>query len=107
MIDYLIEIVFRDIPDDKIGALLKDLSSNEQKIVNYNITCDCPEIDQNIETSIEKIFLDNSNFGVFISLKELMRGNIYLPNCGIAVYKDENTIVQTESLSSGCKKLKA
>jgi len=92
MIDHLIEIIFRNIPNDKIGALLKDLSSNGQKIVNHNFTCDCPEINWSIETSIEKIFLENSNFGLFINLKELTRGNICLPNCGIAVYKDENTI---------------
>lgn len=92
MIDHLIEIIFRDVPNNKIGALLKDLSSNGQKIVNYNFTCDCPKVDWNIETSIERAFLEKANFGVFINLKELIRGNVCLPNCGIAIYKKENTI---------------
>jgi|GEM_PF-1512991 len=92
MIDHLIEIIFRNIPANKIGSLLKDLSCNGQKIINQNFTCDCPEMDWSTETSIERIFLENSNFGVFINLKDLTRRNVYLPNCGIAIYKNENTI---------------
>lgn len=92
MTDYLIEIIFKNISVDKIGDLLKYLSSNGQKIVNYHLTCDCPKIDWSIEASIKKTFLENNNFGLFINLKELTVKNIFFPNCGIAIYKDENTI---------------
>ena len=45
MTDHLIEIIFRNISTSKIGILLKDLISNGQKIINYNLTCDWPEVD--------------------------------------------------------------
>ena len=92
MIDHLIEIIFKDVRANQIGALLKDLSSNGQKIVNHNFTCDCPAVAWDSKKSIEKIFCENRNFGLFINLKELTIDGICLPNCGIAVYKDENTI---------------
>ncbi len=92
MNDHLIEIIFRNLSADKVGALLKDLSSNGKEIVNYNLTCDCPDIDWGVETSIERIFLEKESFGLFINLKELIKYNICLPNCGIAVYKDKKTI---------------
>lgn len=92
MIDHLIEIIFVDINTDKIANLLLDLSSNGKKVLNYNFTCDCSDIDWNNGNSIEKIFRENTNFGLFINLKELVRNNLDLANCEIAVYKNESTI---------------
>lgn len=92
MNDFLIEIVFKDIRSDLIRFLLKDLSFSGEKIVGYNVTCDCPEVNWDSDTSIESMFLNNENFGIFLNLKELVRCNICLPNCGIAVYKNENAI---------------
>ena len=92
MTDHLIEIIFKDISVDKIGSLLRTLSFNGRKIVNFNITCDCHEIDWSIEASIEKPFLENNNFGLFVKLKELTFKKTYLSNCGIAIYKDETSI---------------
>jgi len=92
MTDHLIEIIFKNIPHIKIGALLKDLISKGQELVNFNLTCDCPEIDWSNERSINKLFFENENFGLFINLKALILKNVHLPNCGIAVFKSEDTI---------------
>jgi hypothetical protein len=92
MIDYLIEIIFKNIAADKIGSLLKDLNSKGKRIVNYNLTCNCHEVNLDIERSIEKIFCENRNFGLFLNLKELEKEGVCLQNCGIAVYKHENVI---------------
>ena len=92
MIDHLIEIVFKNISTEKIGSLLKDLSSHGQKVVSYKCTCDLVDINWGLEKSIEKAFIENKKFGLFINLNELSKDGICLPNCGIAVYKDEHTI---------------
>ncbi|HAZ15816.1 MAG TPA: hypothetical protein DCY54_04205 [Parachlamydiales bacterium] len=92
MIDHLIEIVFKNISRKKIGALLKDLSSNGQKIASYHFTCEPVAINWSLEKSIEKAFSGTKKFGLFINLNELVRDGINFPNCGIAVYKYENTI---------------
>jgi hypothetical protein len=92
MIDYLIEVIFKDVPIKRIAPLLKELIYNGKKTFNYNLTCDWAEIDWNNEASIEEVFVKNNNFGLFVNLKELNMKNICLPNCGIAVYKYEDTI---------------
>ena len=61
MTNHLIEIIFRNIRADRIGPLLRELISKGEKIVNYNITCNSPEIDLNSEASIEKIFINKKN----------------------------------------------
>ena len=91
MTDHLIEIVFKEIPTEKIGSLLIDLISKGNGIVSYNITFDCSEIDWSIE-AIKKIFFENKNFGLFVNLKTLKAGKINLPNCGLAIYKYESTV---------------
>ena len=91
MTDHLIEIIFKEIPKEKIGSLLMDLISQGQGIVSYNITFDCSEIDWNIET-IRKVFAENECFGLFINLKKLKTGEVDLPNCGLAVYKYEKNV---------------
>jgi hypothetical protein len=92
MTDHLIEIIFKNISLGKVGALLRDLISKGQELINYDFTCDYSEIDWSNKESIDKIFFDNQNFGLFINLKALIIKNIHLPNCGIAVFKSENTI---------------
>ena len=91
MTDHLIEIIFKEIPTEKIGSLLLDLISKGQGIVSYNITFDRSEIDWSIE-ELNKIFVENKCFGLFINLKILNSGRINLPNCGLAIYKYENTV---------------
>lgn len=91
MIDHLIEIVFKEISAEKIGALLIDLISKGNGVISYNITFDYPEIDWSVK-EINKIFLDNMFFGLFINLNELKTRNVNLPNCGLAIYKYENTV---------------
>ncbi len=92
MRDYLIEMIFKNISFEKIGALLKDLSSSGQKIMSRSFTCDSPEVNWENEKSIQEVFIKNKNFGLFINLEELDKEGICLPNCAIAVYKNENKI---------------
>ncbi len=92
MIDYLIEIVFKSIPTDKIGDLLKDLSSSGLKITSYHLTCEPIDLNWRLEKSITQIFTKRKNFGLFINLSELVRDGVHFPNCGVDVYKYENTI---------------
>jgi hypothetical protein len=91
MMDHLIEIVFKEISVEKIAPLLIDLISRGNEIVSYNITFECPEIDWNAE-ELNKIFVENKCFGLFLNLKELKAGSVNLPNCGLAIYKYENTV---------------
>lgn len=91
MTDHLIEIVFKEISVEKIGPLLVDLISKGNGIVSYNVTFEYPQIDWNAK-EINKIFVDNKCFGLFVNLKELKAGNVNLPNCGLAIYKYENTV---------------
>ncbi len=91
MTDHLIEIVFKGISTQKIGSLLIDLISRGNGIISYNITFEHPEIDWNIK-EINKIFIDNKCFGLFVNLNKLKAGNVSLPNCGLAIYKYENTV---------------
>jgi hypothetical protein len=92
MIDHLIEIVFKDVDFKEVGHLLIDLSSNGEEIVDYNFTCSSIDIDWNAAKLIEKIFIYKKNFGLFINLHELIKDGFCLPNCGIAVYRNENSI---------------
>lgn len=92
MHDQLIEIIFKNISIRNIGSILKDLTSDGQEVVSCNITSDDLEIDWNDESSIKNAFLSNSSFAAFINLKELDKKFICLPNCGIAVYKNGNSI---------------
>ncbi|MBF8263372.1 MAG: hypothetical protein HW387_1037 [Parachlamydiales bacterium] len=92
MTDHFIEIVFKDVSVEKIESLIKDLSLNGQRVVSYNITCNSVKISWDTDKSIERIFTDNNNFGLFLNLDELKKDGICLPNCGIAVYKNENEI---------------
>lgn len=87
MIDYLVEIIFKNIPLEKIGPLLQDLSSRGEEVIDYNLTCDSREIDWKLENSLIDIFAKQAFFGLFINLKSLKRSGIRLPNCGLAVYK--------------------
>jgi len=91
MTDHLIEIVFKEISAEKIGSLLIDLISKGNGILSYNITFEHPKIDWNVR-EINKIFIDNKCFGLFVNLKELKAGNVSLPNCGLAIYKYERTV---------------
>lgn len=91
MTDHLIEIVFKEISTEKIGPLLIDLISKGSGVVSYNVTFEHSEIDWNPK-EINKIFVDNKCFGLFVNLKELRAGNVNLPNCGLAIYKYENTV---------------
>lgn len=90
MTDYLVEIVFKEISAEKIGSLLIDLISNGNGLINYDITFECPEINWNTK-ELNRIFVDNKCFGLFVNLNKLKARNVNLPNCGIAVYKYENT----------------
>jgi len=92
MIDHLIEIVFKNVSVEKIGSLLKDLSESGIKIVSYNFTCNPIDVNWAIEKSIEKVFIENKNFGLFLNLKELNVDDVVFLNCGVAVYKAENEI---------------
>ena len=92
MIDHLIEIIFKDVPENKIGELLKDLTSQGKEVLNYNLTCDVSEVDWNSEQSIEALFNQNKNFGLFLNLKALKKSHVWLPKCGISVYKYEDKI---------------
>lgn len=92
MIDHLIEIVFKNIPADEIGFLLKDLTSDGQEINRYYFTCECSAIDWNNEKLLKEIFINNENFGLFINLKELKKDSVCLKNCGLVIYKYENKI---------------
>ena len=67
MIDHLIEIVFQNVPSEKIGSLIKNLTSNGQRIINYNLTCANIYINWETEESIKKIFNKNKNFGLFVN----------------------------------------
>lgn len=91
MTDHLIEIVFKEISTEKIGSLLIDLISRGNGIVSYSITLGHPEIDWNVK-EMNKIFIDNKCFGLFVNLNELKAGNVNLPNCGLAIYKYEKTV---------------
>lgn len=92
MNDYLIEIIFKNVPIERIAPLLKDLISDPENIVDYNLPCGPENIDLNSEKSLKAIFFENKSFGLFINLKELNKYEICLPHCGIAVYKNENII---------------
>ena len=92
MHDQLIEIVFKNISTENIGYILKDLTSDGQEVVSCNITSDELEIDWNDESSIRRMFQNNTGFGVFINIKELNGKFICLPKCGIAVYKNGDSI---------------
>lgn len=91
MTDHLIEIIFKGISLEKIGLLLIDLISKGSGIVSYNITFEHPNIDWNVE-EVNKIFINNKFFGLFVNLNELKSESIKLPNCGLALYKYENTV---------------
>ena len=92
MIDYLIELVFKDINIDEIGALLKDLSSDGIEIKDFNSTCEFLNINWSSEESIKKKFIENKNFGLFINLYKLECKHVFLPKCSIVVYKYETRI---------------
>lgn len=92
MMDHLIEIVFKDVPIEETGLLLKDLSSNGQEINNYHFTCECPVINFSNENLTKEVFLKNQDFGLFINLKKLKRNQFSLKNCGIAVYKYKDKV---------------
>jgi len=92
MSDHLIEIAFIHMPIRLIGQLLKDLSHNGERILSYNLTNISKELSWNSTKSLEKFFSENKNFALFINLKELQNGGLTIPNCGIAIYKDESTI---------------
>ncbi len=91
MTDHLIEIVFKEISTEKIVPLLLNLISQGNGIVSYSITFDHSRINFN-EKELNEIFIDHQCFGLFVNLKELKAGNVYLPNCGLAIYKYENTV---------------
>ncbi len=87
MIDYLVEIIFKNVSLEKIGLLLQDLSSRGDDVIDYNLTCDSREIDWKLENSLTDVFAKQAFFGLFVNLKSLKRDGIRLPNCGLAVYK--------------------
>lgn len=91
MTDHLIEIVFKNIPTKKIGRLFTHLIGKGNIITNYSITIEHSEIKWNVET-IQSIFDKNKDFGLFINLNALQTGKIELPNCGLSIYKYEDTI---------------
>lgn len=91
MTDHLIEIIFKEIPAEKIGSLLINLISNGNGIISYSITFEYSMTDWSPE-KIGKMFVENNCFGLFINLKRLNAGEVDLPNCGLAVYKYENTV---------------
>lgn len=68
---------------------LFDITLHGESIFNYYSTLNQLDIDWQDEKSIERVFNDNENFGLFINLKKLERNGISLPNCGIAIYKKE------------------
>jgi hypothetical protein len=92
MVDYLIEIVFKNITAKTTECLLKHLSLNGQKVVSFSFTSNDTGINWDIDGLIEKTFEDLNKFGLFINLSELKVDGIYLLNCGIAVYKYGDTI---------------
>lgn len=92
MIDYLIEIVFKNVDFEEIGSLLMDLIYDNQNILRYNFTCNCCDVNWNNGDFIKEVFIKNDNFGLFINIKKLNRSEMDLQNCGIVVYKQANKI---------------
>ena len=92
MVDYLIEIVFKNISAKATECMLKDFSSNGQKVVNYSFTRNDMELDWDIDGLIEKLFVDINGFGLFVNLNELTILDVLVLNCGIAVYKYDDAI---------------
>lgn len=92
MNDHLIELMFKSVSEVKIGMLLKDLISNNENVSSYSITCNFPKVNWNSEQSIDTVFKQNKNFGLFLNLNTLEKEGIYLSKCGLSVYKYENNI---------------
>jgi hypothetical protein len=92
MKNQLIEIAFSGASIEKIGFLLKDLTSNGKKIENYVCSSDVKNIDWDDPASIEEIFRRNESFCLLISLSELIEGDVCLPKCGVSIYKSKNSV---------------
>lgn len=92
MIDHLIEIVFEDVSKDRIGELLRDLTSKGEEVQNYSFTHSISEVNWGSKQSIEDVFSQPKNFGAFINLKKLERTDFCIMKCGIAIYKYEDKI---------------
>ena len=92
MVDYLIEIIFKNVAVDEIERLLSDLTSNGQLILNYYHTLKSTDFSWDKEGSLRKLFTEGKEFGLFVNLKELNKKGVCLPLCGIAVYKYETEI---------------
>lgn len=93
MNDHLIEIVFKNIPLTEISRLIQNLTSNGHVITSYNLTCyGEKKVHWEDMSSIEKIFKDHNDFGLFINLIEFKKGKLSLPNCGLAIYKQNNKV---------------
>jgi len=65
MIDYLIEIIFKSIPNEIIGNLLKDLTKDGKAILNYHANTELGNIDWTSSDLINEIFKKHSDFGLF------------------------------------------
>jgi len=92
MIDYLIEIVFKNVKLENVSKAVKKLTLNGKNISDYNITCDTEEIDWSSDESISTLFLTNQNFELFINLKELKTKNYNIPRCGVSIYRYETSM---------------
>lgn len=92
MENFLIEIIFKNVPLEKIGSLLKDLTSGGKRVQNYDFVFFSAHIEWEIEQTIIKPFLENNSFKLFINLKLLEINKICLLKCGIVAHKFSNKI---------------
>jgi|JI9StandDraft_1071089.scaffolds.fasta_scaffold15072_2 hypothetical protein len=92
MFDDLIEIIFKNLHFKTLGPLLKNLTSGGENIASYYATCEGTEIDWKKESSIEGFLKDMHESALFINLKSLDREGIFIRKCGLAIYKNQDTI---------------
>lgn len=92
MHDHLVEIIFTKVSVDSIGSLLQTLTLHGKTVLNYYITCASQVIDWTNKDAITTLFQENTEFGLFINLINLQQEDIYLPKCGISVYKMHTSI---------------
>lgn len=92
MNDYLIEIIFRNVPIDEIGQMLKELTANGTEILSYYFTCEVSEVKWDDCKTISSTFEKNQNFGLFINLKSVEIYPVLLIKCGLCIYKNIENI---------------
>lgn len=91
MVDYLIEVIFKKVSKSHISDFLLDITANGTLVDNYNLTCDFSPFLWNHD-SLDKLFNNETNFGLFINIQTLKSEHITIPNLGIVVLKFDKGI---------------